>query len=79
MRVTEAAARGKWCPFVRIDGGNRIYNMKSDGFDHEHLFYHCIGSECMAWRHFELSHMHGGAEMAPHGYCGLAGRPEIGD
>jgi hypothetical protein len=41
--------------------------------------YHCIGSRCMSWRALHLSHMKGGglgSAPEPHGYCGLAGRPD---
>jgi hypothetical protein len=79
MRVTEREAKQKWCPFVRIEGDNRIHNMLTDGFDKEHLFHHCIGSTCMAWRVFSYSHMKGGDPVDHHGYCGLAGKPETGE
>lgn len=79
MRLTEQEARAKWCPFVRIEGNNRIYNTMTDGFDPVHLVQHCLGSLCMAWRTFQYSHMHGGGELQTHGYCGLAGRPEAVD
>jgi hypothetical protein len=61
---------------VRIDGDNRLHNTMTDGFENSDKMYHCIGSHCMAWREYHLSHMRGGAELEHHGYCGLAGRPE---
>lgn len=79
MRVTEAEAKKKWCPFVRVEGSNRIHNLNTDGFDAEHRFQHCIGSVCMAWRTFGLTMAKGGGDMEHHGYCGLAGRPDVGD
>jgi len=79
MRVTEQEARQKWCPFVRVDGDNRMINMKTAGFDEEHMYHHCIGSDCMAWRPFAYSHVKGGGSFDHHGYCGIAGRPELGD
>jgi hypothetical protein len=77
MLISEDLARSKWCPMVRIDGANRWFNTKSDGFENSTTMYHCIGSSCMSWREFHLSHIKGGEPPAPHGYCGLAGRPEL--
>jgi hypothetical protein len=77
MRVTEKQARKMWCPFVRVEGNNRILNSLSDGFDAEHLYQHCLGSTCMAWRPFNYSHLKGGEHVDAHGYCGIAGRPEL--
>jgi hypothetical protein len=31
----------------------------------------------MSWREFHLSHIKGGEPPEHHGYCGLAGRPEL--
>jgi hypothetical protein len=79
MLITEKAAQTKWCPFVRIEGANRLYNTHSDGFQNTERMYHCIGSRCMSWRALHLSHMKGGglgSAPEPHGYCGLAGRPD---
>lgn len=36
MTVTEAEAKGKWCPYTRVSANEKDEN--------------CIGSECMAWR-----------------------------
>ncbi len=76
MQLTETLARKKWCPFVRMEGNNRIHNEKTDGFQNSPANYHCIAGECMAWREMHYSHVKGGdAYMEKHGYCGLAGRP----
>lgn len=76
MQLTEEMARKKWCPFVRTTGGNRFYNEKTDGFQNTPNVYHCIASDCMAWRELHFSHVKGGdASMEQHGYCGIAGRP----
>jgi hypothetical protein len=79
MLTTEKVARTKWCPSVRIQGNNRLYNTNTDGFENAEKMYHCIGASCMAWRQFHLAHMKG--TMPPpeeaHGYCGIAGRPEL--
>jgi hypothetical protein len=37
---------------------------------------HCIGSACMAWRWSRGEYDQGGQEIATHGYCGKAGRPD---
>jgi len=77
MRVTEHEARKKWCPFARVEGNNRLMNMKTSGFDAEHMFHHCIGSQCMAWRSFHYTFVRDVEhDVEHHGYCGLAGRPE---
>lgn len=77
MLMKEDDALSKWCPMVRIEGANRLSNMRSDGFENAAKEYHCIGSRCMSWREFHLSHMRGGEPAQHHGYCGLAGRPEL--
>jgi hypothetical protein len=79
MRVTEEQARKMWCPFVRIEGSNRLMNTMTDGFDAEHRYQHCIGGECMAWRSFHFTYTRADSAPAPHGYCGLAGKPDAGD
>jgi hypothetical protein len=78
MLMSEKTARTKWCPMVRVDGGNRLHNTLTDGFENSDKMYHCIANHCMAWRQFQLSHMRGESAEQPerHGYCGLAGRPE---
>lgn len=79
MPHSETTARKKWCPFVRVEGSNRMHNTISDGFQNTSPVYHCIASQCMAWRELHLSHMKGmqHAPEAAHGYCGLAGRPDL--
>jgi hypothetical protein len=77
MLISEKTARSKWCPMVRIDGGNRLFNTHTDGFENAGDMYHFIGSRCMSWREFHLSHIKGGEPPEHHGYCGLAGRPEL--
>ena len=69
-----------WCPFVRVEGGNRLLSSRNLGFDEEAGYQHCIGTKCMGWRPFMYSHVKGGDDaFEHHGYCGLAGRPELGD
>jgi hypothetical protein len=78
MLISEKAAHEKWCPFVRIENRNRLYNTMSDGFRNSDAMYHCIGAACMGWRQFHLSHMKGGeGGVTAHGYCGYAGKPEL--
>jgi hypothetical protein len=77
--TTQEEARRKWCPFVRVEGNNRLFNTATDGFVNTTPAFHCIGPECMAWRVLHFSHAKTGFEesLHEHGYCGLAGRPEF--
>lgn len=78
MLTSEKVARTRWCPFVRVDGDNRLHNTMTDGFQNSEKMYHCIAGDCMGWRQFHLSHMKGpDGDVTPHGYCGYAGRPEL--
>ncbi len=59
--MTEAQAKMKWCPLVRViedDGGNR----SEKGVPAAAL---CIASECMAWRWGSTTQ----------GFCGAFGVP----
>ena len=77
MLTSESEARKRWCPFVRIDGNNRVYNAMAGGFQEIDKSCHCIGKDCMAWREMRYSHLKGGDKSGDgHGYCGLSGRPE---
>ena len=71
--MTEAEAKKKWCPFVRVPvtGGesNTIAgNREGDGSWNWKAFK-CIGSDCMAWR---IDRTMPGPRK--YGYCGLAGK-----
>jgi hypothetical protein len=78
MLMNESVARTKWCPHVRIDNNNRLHNTLTGGFANSEKMYHCIGSDCMSWRQFHLSHLKGSDEnLQSHGYCGLAGKLEL--
>lgn len=77
MLMNEQVARTKWCPMVRVEGDNRVFNTISDGFEDTGKLHCCIGSLCMSWREFHLSHIKGDEPTERHGYCGLAGRPEL--
>lgn len=82
MLLSQKVARTKWCPFVSLNGNNRLFNTQTDGFENSERMYHCIAGSCMAWREFHLSHVKGGIgdeKADTHGYCGLAGRPELDD
>ena len=61
--MTEAEAKTKWCPFVRIAGVR-------------HPAAQCIASACMAWRWTMTPEEAKGNVNGPRGYCGLAGVPE---
>jgi hypothetical protein len=78
MLTTEQEARAKWCPFVRVAGDNRLMNTLTDGFVNSNASFHCIASECMAWRSQTISHTKRGFEEAlrAYGFCGLAARPD---
>ncbi len=82
--MTEAEAKTKWCPHVRVrfasgESGNRIdqdFKKWSQGADREfmerqELNCRCIASDCMAWRQIGTRDERG----LHKGYCGLAGRP----
>lgn len=81
MFMTQAEAKQKWCPHVRVEGSNRILNMRTDGFENTTGPYHCIGEKCMAWRPVHYDHVKPGAEsaLAGHGYCGLCGHQSFAD
>jgi hypothetical protein len=69
MQVTEEQARTKFCPMAR--GAS---NAGPPGTVGGHL---CVGNDCMAWRDYQITHVHGGASAEKHGYCGMAGRPGV--
>lgn len=79
MLTTITDAKTMWCPFVRIEGSNRYNNALTDGFENTPEPYHCLGAKCMAWRASHAAHLKANVEkrIGEHGYCGLAGRPEI--
>lgn len=77
MTCTEAEARTKWCPFVRVGvqseappGVNRWKQSlpADEPWALNPVPCRCIASDCMAWRTFQ-------GDGPPVGYCGLAGRP----
>lgn len=69
----------KWCPFVRVEGSNRLNNTLADKFENGLEPYHCLGGNCMMWRESHTVHLktRSGAPPEPHGYCGLAGHLEL--
>lgn len=79
MPTTEVESHKKWCPFVRVDGNNRLNNQLTDGFESTPEPYHCIGSKCMMWRDIHNRNMKAGyaAGHQAHGYCALGGQPDI--
>lgn len=81
MILTEDEAKTKWCPFARVvrsnAGAMSAVNRDGPKPDPRAL---CIGSECMAWRHFPQGenyseNMSTGERtyLEPVGFCGLAG------
>jgi hypothetical protein len=79
--TTPVQAKERWCPFVRTESSNRINNSLTDGVINTPDLYHCVADECMAWRTIPLGHLKPGAAktLEGHGYCGLAGRPDLED
>jgi hypothetical protein len=69
----------RWCPFVRVEGSNRINNSLTDGFENTPEPYHCLGDKCMMWREGQPVHLKTKftTQPQPHGYCGLAGHLEL--
>lgn len=45
--MLEREARTKWCPFVRNNSGEAVYN-RTGGEVTSHAL--CIGSDCMMWQ-----------------------------
>ncbi len=75
MLTSEGDALGKWCPFARVDGNNRLNKAPADGPETIPEPFRCIGAKCMAWREIQTSHLKGAAgKLAQgNGYCGLSG------
>ena len=68
MQITEEQAKTKVCPMARNAPANAGPSGTGGG-------QFCVGSDCMAWREFIITHAHGGAAAEKHGFCGMAGRP----
>ena len=78
--MTEEEAKTKWCPFVRLHGGDMSFNRYGAGETPPMGL--CIGSACMAWRWVvdEIGNPRVFAtqtlgEEVRLGSCGLAGKP----
>lgn len=82
MMLSEAEAKTKWCPLVRVTmtgfaGGGRGPHPavnRTDGVGTS-----CQGAACMFWRwgpaRVVATSPHGHAGTVPEGYCGAAGVP----
>lgn len=76
MSHTPEQARDLWCPMVRVgvmpsSGGPSAVNDPTVD-----LHGTCIADKCAMWRW--TAPQLGKRDKAPtHGYCGLAGRPEV--
>ena len=70
--TTEAEAKEKWCPMVRMSFGVAAVNCpeSDDDTGRDRKWNKCIGSQCMMWRWDMLPSVNGPKEM---GHCGLAG------
>ena len=65
--MTEADAKKKWCPMVRV-GSDHAVNRVSDGsFVHQTT---CIASDCAMWIH-EKTEVVNVVKGVSHGRCGL--------
>jgi hypothetical protein len=76
--MTEAEAKKKWCPMVRItmmDLGVAVDNRGR--FAKVTTNTHCIASECMMWwwNPPSATHINPAEEYHKTGYCGLGGKP----
>jgi hypothetical protein len=87
MMLTEEQARTKWCPHVRyvVNFSGSTANRWKQSAPLEQpdalnpIPCRCIASECMQWRFVprpERIYADETTSLPPHGYCGLAGRPE---
>lgn len=81
MLLNEKEASQTWCPF---QGGGRAWAhslrpaLRPAGPEDVRLGVEhrsCIGSKCMAWRFAVVRRA--GEDLAPVGYCGLAGAPDL--
>jgi hypothetical protein len=73
--MTEAEAKKKWCPHIRITTGVHESMSITNRCDTPTMT-NCIASECMAWRWAnERGLRSDGASVPVTGYCGLAGKP----
>ena len=86
--MTEAQARKRWCPMVRISPaavpagaahGGAVNVVQADGKPSRlTAATACIASQCMMWRNTVIDVIDDDAPLPSsisHGYCGLAGRP----
>ncbi len=79
--TTEAEAKEKWCPMVRAGriGANytAAVNWPGGGAEvvGEQEWAKCIGRGCMMWRWGGTSP--NVVDTPPHGWCGLASRPDL--
>lgn len=72
--LTEAQARKKWCPEVRLltKEGTTSYNRRGDALEYPPRVF-CIGSACAGGWRWKVPQIEG---AEPVGYCGRAGKPE---
>ena len=69
MLMTPKEAKGKWCPFSRVEApegsANRVQKLDAEGYPVGVLGSTCIADKCMAWQW-----RYSGED----GYCGLVRR-----
>lgn len=60
--MTEAEAKTKWCPFVRMTASQGEWHINRDpslpSAPTDTQAYRCIGSACMAWRWYARIPLH---------------------
>ena len=74
--MTEAEAKTRWCPMVRVHvvgiGNWTNRGLFLDG--KSTMPNRCIASDCMMWR---FDGLRSSIAQQEHGYCGLAGMPYL--
>lgn len=81
MMLTEAEAREKWCPFVRVAAAgvsnlwNRPKALARSVDSLEPKMSMCLASSCMAWRFVPEGVNGRPGAVRERGFCGLAGGP----
>lgn len=72
--MTEAEAREKWCPMVRLTADQDEWKNNRGDFPGKERSFNCIASDCAMWR-WVTTLDSGTVINTDKGYCGLGGRP----
>ena len=82
--MTEAEAKTKWCPMVRLENVTPAWHKKQASEPGLTASYTplCLGSDCMMWRTTyqqrldpAFPELDSVAKLIEVGFCGLAGKP----